>query len=96
MSCFYPSEARKLSRVRLHDVANTLTSQANSGDTEPHALVDGSVRRLTPEERERLMGFPTGHTDVAGAGHVARNRALGNSMAINCLEFIGERIQEIE
>lgn len=96
MSAFYPSEVRKLATVRLHDVANTLTSQSNSGDTEPHAVVDGRVRRLTPEERERLMGFPSGHTAIPGAGHVARNRALGNSMAVNCLDLIGRRIQEAE
>jgi len=57
-----------------------------------------SVRRLTPLECERLMGFPDGWTEY---GHdnkkisdSARYKALGNSVAIPCVEFIFTRIQE--
>lgn len=96
MSAFYPCEARKLASVRAHDVANTLTAGANGGDTEPCTVQGGLPRRITPGEREAMMGFTAGHTDVPGASDAARNRALGNSIAINCLQFIGQRISEIE
>lgn len=46
------------------------------------------IRRLTPTECERLQGFPDGWTDLPGASDSARYRALGNSVAIPCVEFI--------
>ena len=46
------------------------------------------IRRLTPLECERLQGFPDGWTDLPGASDSARYRALGNSVAIPCVEFI--------
>ena len=50
------------------------------------------IRRLTPLECERLQGFPDGWTDVPGASDSARYKALGNSVAIPCVEFIMSRI----
>ena len=44
------------------------------------------IRRLTPLECERLQGFPDGWTDLPGASDSARYRALGNSVAIPCVE----------
>ena len=62
-----------------------------------------AVRRLTPVECERLMGFPDGWTQIAWRKKPAsecpdgpRYKALGNSMAVNCMRFIGERIALIE
>jgi len=62
-----------------------------------------AVRRLTPVECERLMGFPDGWTQIAWRKKPAsecpdgpRYKALGNSMAVNCMRFIGERITLIE
>lgn len=46
------------------------------------------IRRLTPLECERLQGFPDGWTALPGASDSARYRALGNSVAIPCVEFI--------
>lgn len=55
------------------------------------------VRRLTPTECERLQGFPDGWTDVPYRGKPAadgpRYKALGNSMAVPCMAWIGLRIQ---
>ena len=58
-----------------------------------------AVRRLTPTECERLMGFSDGHTRIPWRGKPVsecpdgpRYKALGNSMAVNCMRFIGERI----
>ena len=46
------------------------------------------IRRLTPLECERLQGFPDGWTALSDASDSARYRALGNSVAIPCVEFI--------
>ena len=50
------------------------------------------IRRLTPLECERLQDFPDGWTDIPGASDSARYKALGNSVAIPCVEFIMSRI----
>lgn len=46
------------------------------------------IRRLTPLEYERLQGFPDGWTDIPGASDSARYKALGNSVAIPCVDFV--------
>ena len=60
----------------------------NASCSETHHL----IRRLTPLECERLQGFPDGWTDIPGALDSARYKALGNSVAIPCVEFIMSRI----
>ena len=61
--------------------------------------VSNSVRRLTPIECERLQGFPDNHTQISWRGKDAadcpdgpRYRAIGNSMAVPVMRWIGERI----
>lgn len=58
------------------------------------------VRRLTPRECERLQGFPDGHTNVPHRGKPAtdgpRYKALGNSMAVPVMHWIGRRIALLE
>ena len=75
-----------------------------------HSRLDGIVesgRKLddVPElwwktECERLMGFPDGYTRVPHRGKPAadgpRYKALGNSMAVNVMRWIGERIDMVE
>ena len=56
------------------------------------ALQANRVRRLLPVECERLQGFPDGYTDVPGAADGPRYRALGNSMAVPVMGWIGARI----
>lgn len=46
------------------------------------------IRRLTPLECERLQGFPDGWTNIPGASDSARYKALGNSVAIPCVDFV--------
>lgn len=46
------------------------------------------IRRLIPLECELLQGFPSGWTEVPGASDTARYKALGNSIAVPCAEFI--------
>lgn len=73
------------------------------GGSAPIIGGDGSgytVRRLTPLECERLQGFPDGWTDVEFKGKhasdTARYKALGNSMAVPVMRWIGERIGMME
>ena len=61
-----------------------------------------AVRRLTPKECERLQGFPDEHTLIPWRGKPAdqcpdgpRYKALGNSMAVPCMEWIGNKIKEV-
>jgi DNA (cytosine-5)-methyltransferase 1 len=55
------------------------------------------VRRLTPTECERLQGFPDGYTDIReNTPDGPRYKALGNSMAVPVMEWIGRRIQAVE
>ena len=57
-----------------------------------------AVRRLCPAECEALQGFPVGYTDVTYRNKPAcdgpRYRALGNSMAVPCMWWLGHRIAE--
>jgi DNA (cytosine-5)-methyltransferase 1 len=54
------------------------------------------VRRLTPVECERLQGFPDNYTNIPGASDSPRYKALGNSMAVPVMKWLGERIQMVE
>ena len=58
------------------------------------------VRRLIVEECEFLQGFPRGYTQAPYRGKPAadgpRYRALGNSMAVPVMSWIGKRIQMVE
>jgi DNA (cytosine-5)-methyltransferase 1 len=52
-----------------------------------------AVRRLTPLECERLQGFPDNYTAIPKAKDGPRYKALGNSMAVNVMSWVGQRIQ---
>jgi DNA (cytosine-5)-methyltransferase 1 len=66
----------------------------------PAVMHSMAVRRLTPTECERLQGFPDGYTDIKHNGKPTpdgpRYKALGNSMAVPVMAWIGKRIQEVE
>jgi DNA (cytosine-5)-methyltransferase 1 len=60
-----------------------------------------AVRRLTPTECERLQGFPDGYTNIPWrkkdeSPDGPRYKALGNSMAVPVMAWIGSRIQQME
>jgi DNA (cytosine-5)-methyltransferase 1 len=55
-----------------------------------------AVRRLTPVECERLQGFPDNYTNIPKAADGPRYKALGNSMAVPVMRWIGKRIQMVE
>ena len=81
------------------DVAATLATDGGGTSSGPSVLNGLAVRRLTPTECERLQGFPDGWTGVPYRGKPAadgpRYKALGNSMAVNCMRWIGTRIQMV-
>ncbi len=54
------------------------------------------VRRLTPLECERLMGFPDNYTNVPGVSDSARYRMLGNSIVVDVLHWIGGRLATVD
>lgn len=54
------------------------------------------VRRLTPKECERLQGFPDDYTLIPGTSDSPRYKALGNSMAVPVMRWIGRRIQSVD
>ena len=53
------------------------------------------IRRLTPLECERLQGFLDGWTNIPNAPDSARYKALGNSVAIPCVEFCRDHGAEV-
>ncbi len=78
----------------MHDVSPCLTVADRHG-----VAMSMSVRRLTPIECERLQGFPDNHTLINWRGRDAdecpdgpRYKAIGNSMAVPVMRWIGERI----
>ncbi|MCA3512251.1 MAG: DNA cytosine methyltransferase [Rhodobacter sp.] len=87
-----------------HDTASMRAASGGSSRTyvaqEAEELV-WAVRRLTPRECERLQGFPDDYTDVPWRRRNStpdgpRYKALGNSMAVNVMGWLGERIVRVE
>ena len=87
------------------DIAGTLRAEGENRPSRPSNVISQTmqVRRLTPTECERLQGFPDGWTAIPWKKKPAdqcpdgpRYKALGNSMAVNCMEWLGERIQAVE
>lgn len=60
----------------------------NGGGSENLAVKQNLVRRLTPLECERLQGFPDDWTKIPKAADSPRYKALGNSVAIPCVDFV--------
>lgn len=81
-----------------HETANIRA--ASGGSSRSYVAESWAVRRLLPIECERLQGFPDNYTLIPYRGKEAadgpRYKALGNSMAVNCMRWIGARIQMVE
>jgi DNA (cytosine-5)-methyltransferase 1 len=84
------------------DVSHTLRTGSDV-DKIPQTVTNMQVRRLTPTECERLQGFPDDHTLIPWRNKPAeecpdgpRYKALGNSMAIPVVYWIGKRIQDCD
>jgi DNA (cytosine-5)-methyltransferase 1 len=82
--------------LRESDCTDSLKGTGGKPGQGYQAVRDGfSVRRLTPRECERLQGFPDGYTNIPGASDSGRYKALGNSMAVPVMRWIGERIDKV-
>ena len=103
VACFKSGQGANSRSIGYSEtVSPTLPSNAG-GNTTPSLLQAMTVRRLTPRECERLQGFPDDYTLIPWRKKAAgecpdgpRYKALGNSMAVNCMEWIGERIAAVE
>lgn len=107
------------SRIREIDCAPVLSAKAGTGggnlplvasfmvgqgsNQVPDVLQSAIIRRLTPRECERLMGFPDDWTRIPWRGKPVekcpdspRYKACGNSMCVNVMRWIGMRIENIE
>lgn len=92
--------------VRQMDVVGALAAEPGMKQTAYIAQGGGMnkpqyvVRRITPVEAERLQGFPDGWTDIEYNGRPApdtlRYKALGNSMTVNVMRWLAERILEAD
>ena len=75
-------------------------SEDGTGRGTPLVPTRAAVRRLTPEECEALQGFPRSYTATPYRGGIAadgpRYKALGNSMAVPCMAWIGQRIAAVD
>ncbi len=91
----------------LVNALNAQSGESGKGDAAPCVAAQvgtrWEVRRLTPRECERLQGFPDDYTQIAWRGRAAaecpdgpRYKALGNSMAVPVMRWIGERITRVD
>jgi DNA (cytosine-5)-methyltransferase 1 len=82
------------------DIAGTLQRGGEGGRIDGVMTPQMAVRRLTPRECERLQGFPDDYTLVKYRGKLAadgpRYKALGNSMAVPVMRWIGQRIAAVD
>jgi DNA (cytosine-5)-methyltransferase 1 len=83
------------------DVAATMgTPGSSSNASGPTVMQSMAVRRLTPVECERLQGFGDNYTDIKSKNKPTpdgpRYKALGNSMAVPVMAWIGQRIEQVE
>jgi DNA (cytosine-5)-methyltransferase 1 len=86
--------------------AGTLRAEGENRPSRPSNVIAQSsmaVRRLSPRECERLQGFNDDHTMIPWRNKPAdqcpdgpRYKALGNSMAVPCMAWIGKRIDAVE
>ncbi len=86
-------------RTVYQETVGALTSSDRKGPNSQYVgqdklVVDGPllIRRLVPQECELLQGFPPGWTDLPGASDSARYKALGNSVAVPCVEYLMQGI----
>lgn len=90
---------QRVDEFKEDDIASTQSARQAKDATdlvaEPERQYAQLIRRLTPLECERLQGFPDEWTGISGASDSARYRALGNSVAVPCVEFIMKSLREV-
>jgi DNA (cytosine-5)-methyltransferase 1 len=102
-----PMNSGKDYKARVTEVSQPLMAGGpvggNQGGDFIQPSISTTVRRMTPRECERLQGFPDDYTQISWRGKEAeecpnghRYKAMGNSMAVPVMKWIGERIQQVE
>jgi len=102
-----PMNSGKDYKARVTEVSQPLMANGPVGGNQGGDFIQPSVahtvRRMTPRECERLQGFPDDYTQISWRGKEPedcpnghRYKAMGNSMAVPVMKWIGERIQEVE
>ena len=100
VGAFKPGQSAQAHSIGYEDEMAPTLEAGTGGNNKPAVHVGMAVRRLTPVECERLQGFPDSFTDIQPKGKATpdgpRYKALGNSMAVPVMAWIGKRIQEVE
>lgn len=94
------SDRRDVVRIQKDGTTPTLTARMGTGGNNiPCMSINQNIRKLTPSECEKLQGFPPGYTQipyrnkkVKDCPDSPRYKAIGNSMAVPVIKWIGERM----
>ncbi|HHF4083522.1 TPA: DNA cytosine methyltransferase, partial [Haemophilus influenzae] len=94
------SDRRDVVRIQKDGTTPTLTARMGTcGNNIPCMSINQNIRKLTPSECEKLQGFPPGYTQISYRNKPAedcpdspRYKAIGNSMAVPVIKWIGERM----
>ena len=100
VGAFKPGQSASAHSIGYEQEMAPTLEAGEGGNNKPAVHVGMAVRRLTPVECERLQGFPDNYTDIKPKGKATpdgpRYKALGNSMAVPVMAWIGKRIQEVD
>lgn len=100
VGAFKPGQSAQAHSIGYESEMSPTLEAGSGGNNKPAVHVGMAVRRLTPKECERLQGFPDNYTDIKSKGKSTpdgpRYKALGNSMAVPVMAWIGQRIEQVE
>jgi site-specific DNA-cytosine methylase len=100
VGAFKPGQSAQAHSIGYESEMAPTLEAGSGGNNKPAVHVGMAVRRLTPVECERLQGFPDSYTDIKSKNKPTpdgpRYKALGNSMAVPVMAWIGQRIEQVE
>ena len=100
VGAFKPGQSAQAHSIGYESEMAPTLEAGSGGNNKPAVHVGMAVRRLTPVECERLQGFPDSYTDIKSKNKPTpdgpRYKALGNSMAVPVMAWIGQRIKQVE
>ena len=102
-AAFKPGQSAQARSIGYEVGVSPSLEGGGGGNNKPAVHYGMTVRRLMPIEAERLQGLQDNWTQIPWRGRPAaecpdgpRYKAVGNSMAVPCMEWIGRRIQAVE
>jgi site-specific DNA-cytosine methylase len=100
VGAFKPGQSAQAHSIGYESEMAPTLEAGSGGNNKPAVHVGMAVRRLTPVECERLQGFGDNYTDIKSKNKPTpdgpRYKALGNSMAVPVMAWIGQRIEQVE